>query len=155
MDVGMKEVDPAVNHHRVLFLCSGNYYRSRFAEVFFNSLAARDGLPWRAESRGLHTELARNLGPISPFAVEGLRSRGIDLNGKHRCPIQVTEDDLAAADLVIALKEAEHRRMLAEQFPDWAQRVEYWHIDDLDCAEPDEALAELEVKLVALAARLA
>ena len=35
--------------NRVLFLCTGIYYRSRFAEHFFNWLAETDGLPWRAD----------------------------------------------------------------------------------------------------------
>jgi protein-tyrosine-phosphatase len=37
----------------VLFLCTGNYYRSRFAEALFNSVAGKMGLPCRASSRGL------------------------------------------------------------------------------------------------------
>jgi len=37
----------------VLFLCSGNYYRSRFAEIFFNWLAEEKSLSWRAESRAI------------------------------------------------------------------------------------------------------
>ena len=28
----------------ILFLCTGNYYRSRFAEILFNSVAGRMGL---------------------------------------------------------------------------------------------------------------
>jgi hypothetical protein len=40
-------------HKTVLFLCTGNYYRSRFAEALFNSVAGKMGLPWRASSRGL------------------------------------------------------------------------------------------------------
>lgn len=28
--------------------------------------------------------------------------------------------------------------------PLWADQIEYWHIDDIDCAPPDEALPILE-----------
>jgi protein-tyrosine-phosphatase len=42
----------------ILFLCTGNYYRSRFAEVLFNSVAGKMGLPWQAYSRGLALERA-------------------------------------------------------------------------------------------------
>jgi protein-tyrosine phosphatase len=138
----------------VLFLCSGNYYRSRFAEHLFNAIAGRDQLPWRADSRGLVVGRAGNIGPISRYAVHGLEQRGIHLNGGIRFPIQVTEQDLGRANLIIALKEAEHRRMLAEQFPAWVDRVEYWHVHDLDCAEPEDALAQLEREVVALSSRL-
>ena len=37
----------------LLFICTGNYYRSRFAEAVFNHHAKQRGLPWRAFSRGL------------------------------------------------------------------------------------------------------
>ena len=37
----------------VLFLCTGNYYRSRFAEILFNSVAGKMSLPWKVSSRGL------------------------------------------------------------------------------------------------------
>jgi hypothetical protein len=37
----------------MLFLCTGNYYRSRFAELLFNHLAKQRGLDWQATSRGL------------------------------------------------------------------------------------------------------
>ena len=40
---------------RLLFLCTGNYYRSRFAELLFNALAREAGLSWIASSRGIAT----------------------------------------------------------------------------------------------------
>jgi protein-tyrosine phosphatase len=137
---------------QVLFLCSGNYYRSRFAEHLFNWLATRSDLPWRADSRGL--DVWGNLGPISRHALEGLRSRGVPVNGEHRNPVRLTLADLAASDLVIAVKEAEHRAMLREQFPLWANLVEYWHVDDLDYAGPEEALPILDGEVRALVERL-
>jgi protein-tyrosine phosphatase len=43
------------------FLCTGNYYWSRFAEILFNSVAGKRGLPWQASSRGLALERGVNL----------------------------------------------------------------------------------------------
>jgi protein-tyrosine phosphatase len=57
------------NMPTVLFLCSGNYYRSRFAEVYFNRLAEQQPSAWRADSRGLALDPA-NPGPISRHALE-------------------------------------------------------------------------------------
>jgi protein-tyrosine phosphatase len=55
----------------------------------------------------------------------------------------------------VALKEIEHRRMMVEQFPDWSDRIEYWHVDDIDCATADEALRICETRVEALVERLA
>lgn len=57
----------ATSSKNVLFLCTGNYYRSRYAEILFNSVAGRMGLPWRASSRGLALE--RGVNNVGPMAV--------------------------------------------------------------------------------------
>ena len=62
--------------------------------------------------------------------------------------------DLEDADLVVALKKAEHHAMMVEQFPAWADRIQYWHIDDLDCATADEALPICEACVKSLVDRL-
>lgn len=139
----------------VLFLCTGNYYRSRFAEVVFNTLAREQDLQWTASSRGLAIERGiYNVGPISAHAVQRLKSTGIALDANPRFPLQALETDLADADLIVALKESEHRSLLAERYPQWPDRVEYWHIDDLDIALPGDALAEIEQKVAGLVKRL-
>jgi len=140
----------------VIFVCTANYYRSRYSEHLFNVLAEKRGLPWRATSRGLKTwMLAEDDGPISDFTVWRLAARGIDVAPEHRNPTSLSEADLRQADLVIALKEAEHRPMMRQQFPEWVDRVEYWHVDDLDCATADEALPVCERNIEALVERLA
>ena len=54
----------------MLFLCTGNYYRSRFAELLFNHLAKQRGLDWQATSRGLALERgANNVGSISQHTL--------------------------------------------------------------------------------------
>jgi protein-tyrosine phosphatase len=132
-------------YQQILFICSGNYYRSRFAEIYFNHWAEVQNLAWRAFSRGFHPG-SHNVGAISPFALAGLAERGI----KHTTPRepQVLDlDDLSRANRIIALKEAEHRKLMQRDFPEWENRIEYWHIHDLDFAEPAEALVILEAKL--------
>ena len=61
--------------------------------------------------------------------------------------MQVSNTDLATSYRIIAVKEDEHRAMLAELHHGWEDRVEYWHIHDIDFAKPQDALPELEVKL--------
>jgi protein-tyrosine phosphatase len=139
----------------VLFLCTGNYYRSRFAEVLFDSLAAASGLPWRAESRGVAIEFGvHNVGPMSAAALRRLQVLGVPARAYLRLPLQLAEADLERADLVVALKEAEHRPLLRERFPRWEDRVRYWHIHDTDAGTVAEALAGIEREVKALVARL-
>jgi protein-tyrosine phosphatase len=137
----------------VLFLCTGNFYRSRFAEIYFNWLAARDGLVWRADSRGLALD-PNNFGPISSHARREILRLGIPLPEPLRDPIDAAAADFAAAKLVIALKEAEHRPLMESRFPDWAGRIEYWQVHDLDYALPSEALPQVKAQVERLIARL-
>jgi protein-tyrosine phosphatase len=137
----------------VVFICTANYYRSRFSEYLFNALAEQHGLRWRATSRGLKTWMAENEGSLSEFTAYRLIAMGVPFDGE-RFPIPLAEADLTAATLVIAVKETEHRAMLEKQFPEWADRIEYWHVDDIDCASPEDALPICETYVRALVDRL-
>lgn len=139
----------------VLFLCTGNYYRSRFAEHLFNHLARQGARGYAAESRALALERgACNIGPISAHTLKALQERGVSLAAPERAPLPCCEQDLAAAHLVIALKEAEHRPLLQQRFPGWEDRVEYWHVHDLDQSGPSEALGDIALSVARLVASL-
>ena len=139
----------------VLFLCTGNYYRSRFAEELFNHRAERDGLIWRAESRALAIERGKhNVGPISRLVLQALQARGCVPRGIARMPQPCTAADLENADLVIALKDSEHRPLMLERFPEWEGRTEFWFVDDIDVTPPDQALAAIEREVERLLQRL-
>jgi protein-tyrosine phosphatase len=139
-----------------LFLCSGNYYRSRFAELLFNHLAPGSGLRYRADSAGLWPDCRdHNVGPIATETVQALRARGVPLPHSHREPRDVTEDDIRDAAVTIAVKEAEHRLLVASRFPSLLERVEFWNVHDIDVAPPSEAIPALERHVRALIARLA
>jgi protein-tyrosine phosphatase len=138
----------------VLFICTGNYYRSRFAEIFFNWHAERQDLLWRAESRGLEL-FPDNIGPMSSHAIARLRGLGIPFERYKRLPVAASHEDFEAAHHVVAVKETEHRPMLEWMFPTWVERVEFWEIHDLDCASPQEAIPHLEREVFKLMGRLA
>jgi protein-tyrosine phosphatase len=144
-----------VKESTVLFLCTGNYYRSRFAEHFFNAVAATEAVSWKADSRGLALERGvGNLGPMSRTAMRTLERLGISVSQPLRFPLTVTENDFRQANLIVALKEAEHRPLFEERFPAWTERVEFWHVHDLDGATPDEALQQIQQEVLGLVARL-
>ncbi len=130
---------------KILFLCTGNYYRSRYAEELFNHLARAERLEWRAFSRGAAERGSPdNVGPMSRFAREALEAKGIVAEGALRDPCPCSLADFNEAQIVIALKEAEHRPLIEQRFPEVADRILYWHVDDIDFAPPSTALPMIE-----------
>lgn len=141
---------------RLLFLCTGNYYRSRYAELLFNALAPAAGLDWRADSRGLDLAAGHNnVGPLSPFVLQRLKRSGIEPSPSLRFPREAVTSDFSAADLVIALKRSEHLPMMQAKFREWAGRIECWQVDDIDVAPPAVALGLIDTQVNKLLARLA
>jgi protein-tyrosine phosphatase len=138
---------------KILFLCTGNYYRSRYAEFFFNHQAVLRDLPWRAESRGLRLS-GLNPGPISRHTVARMRAVGIT-GDEDRMPCAVRQEDFAAADHVVAVKRTEHEPLVEARFLDWLARVEFWEVHDIDCATPEVAMPHLEREILELIDRLA
>ena len=136
--------------NRVLFICTGNYYRSRFAEAVFNHHAEALGLPWRAFSRGLATHMVPSQFQLSPHTQEHLALRKMDV--RHTAPKrrQLSAEDLSSAAIIIALKDEEHRPMIREMFPEWEERVVFWDVGDQPQLKPDAGLAAIEKLVEAL-----
>ena len=137
---------------RVLFICTGNFYRSRYAEAFFNYTAKGRGLPLAAFSRGLNIDLVS--GDISPIVMTAMIVRGMDpsLTTATRTPL--SEGDLETANHRIAMQASEHRPMMQSLFPAWADRVEYWDVRDIPGQNPVTALMSIERSVLELIARL-
>jgi protein-tyrosine phosphatase len=112
---------------KVLFLCTGNYYRSRFAEIYFNHKA--ENTNWEAFSRGLELD-NENYGEISPTVVKELLKLGIE-TGKQPYPIEAKLNDLEKADMVICMNKHEHEPMMEEKFPQFKAHAIYWDIADV------------------------
>lgn len=135
----------------VLFVCTGNYYRSRYAEYLFNARIS-GAAGWQADSRGLNPS-PLNSGPINQDAAWRLARQGI-APAQFRDPQRLELADLERADLIIALHEGEHRPYVQQLFPEWEQRIHYWQVDDLWGMTPDQALALIEQQVLGLVEEL-
>jgi len=114
---------------RVLFICTGNFYRSRFAEAVFNHHAEMRQIPWKAFSRGLAVHLVE--GHLSEFTSEALNTRKIELRHTGSGRIQLSAEDLLQSNYRIAMDRSEHLQMMLSQFPAWADQIDYWDVSDI------------------------
>jgi protein-tyrosine phosphatase len=133
----------------VLFICTGNYYRSRFAEALFNHFANAQGMKWRAISRGLAISPA-NESALSPIAQIGLDKRNISSKNTSGEPRELKARDLVKAKLIIAVDEIEHKPMISREHPGWIGDIIYWNVRDVSYCLPDQALSSIEKHVLQL-----
>lgn len=133
---------------KVLFVCTGNFYRSRYAEALFNHQAEASELEWRAFSRGLAIHFAE--GDISPYTRMALERRRIELRHTGQTRVQIRDEDLQGSDLVIMLDRSEHQPLMAELYPQWVDRVEYWGCEDIQFEAPERCMSMIERNVEAL-----
>ncbi|MDQ3043170.1 MAG: low molecular weight phosphatase family protein [Acidobacteriota bacterium] len=138
----------------VLFLCTGNYYRSRFSEIYFNHLSRKHNYVWQADSRGFRLNNEENFGAMSPFALSRLKNLKIDVAQPQRYPKALTAEDLERAGLIVALYDVEHRPWVIQNFPNWLEKIEYWQVPDVPLATPQAALRLIEKQIDKLFERL-
>lgn len=155
----LQAADPPVR--RVLFVCTGNFFRSAFAELYFNHLATenrrlpagdprRKAVAWVAESRGLdpaQLSPTQRAARMSQYALARLRQLGIPVPADPatrlpaHTPRRLAIHDLERCERVVAMHDASHRPMLRRflarsggrsRDPEaLLARVTYWNIDDV------------------------
>ncbi len=138
---------------RVLFICTGNYYRSRFAEMLFNALASQKDLDWTADSRGLEPG-SSNIGPVYPGVLDQLKKLGFPSLGEPRFPVRLERSDLLSADLIVAINEMEHRPLMSRRFGEWSDQTLYWDVPDLNLMSVEDAFATIERHVIELVHQL-
>lgn len=134
---------------RILFVCTGNYYRSRFAEILFNTLSEQQDLQYHAFSKGLRLS-KNNKGPISKHCIAYLSEHYPNLDYALRMPIPFDRSDFEFYNTIIFMDQTEHRPMLESRYPDEKHKVEYWDIVDDYIKAPEDVLPILEQKVIEL-----
>ena len=125
---------PELKHVHVLFVCDGNYYRSRFAAAYLKYKANRLHLPLTVTSRGVKTYVHRGK-TVSPLALKELQRRGIPADYAAGVPTPLTNDDLRNADRIIAMTRASQESAMRQLSTGQSMpKTEYWEIDDDETA---------------------
>lgn len=83
-------------HRTILFICPHGAAKSVLAAAYFDRMAQRHGLDFRAAFAGVEPDDA-----LSPRVVAALRAEGIHVSGPQ--PRRVRPEDLAGAHRVISL----------------------------------------------------
>lgn len=128
---------------KVLFIGSGNSYRSKFAEAFFNNRGKLECLFM------LHTHgIGRYPSSRYPYSYSSLidkkkPTKKLNKVSKKVCTDDnlfdgedcfmhfhrnLTKEDFDHCDYIIAMNESEHRDYLEKHFPLFADKIEYWDI---------------------------
>lgn len=104
---------------RILFVCSGNAYRSPVAEALLKKLKPQI----IADSAGTNPAI-----PISEVAREYL-SRENSQKYLKKTPESLDNKELASYDLVVAM-EPKHSETISNKCPECADKTVVWHIED-------------------------
>jgi protein-tyrosine phosphatase len=105
--------------YSVLFVCTGNQYRSPIAAEAFRGQLIRDGriAQWQVNSAGTWTSTGLH---APPEAVELARSFGININGHITRMLDAKM--LAGADFVFVMEQG-HKESIQVEFPFTRKKV--------------------------------
>jgi protein-tyrosine-phosphatase len=111
---------------RVLFICSGNVFRSQIAEAFFGKSSKKNSaMSAGIEARKLH-HAGKKLERECPLVVQLMAEVGIDVSENQSK--QMTKATANAADVVVWLTNT-------DDLPGYLKRdrrLRVWHVSDLN-----------------------
>lgn len=127
----------------ILFVCTGNLYRSPLAAEFFRAKLNRND--WRVDSAGTWTQPGQ---PAPPAVVRAAAKFGVNVAG-HRSQL-ISADLLAQSDLVLVMEKG-HKEALDFEFPFASHKIRLLSqvTEGLTYDIPDPLTSAQEIDLLA------
>lgn len=129
---------------KILFVCTGNYYRSKFCENLWQHLLERFDKEGEVSSSGLKPELALlwkdAFGPVSPFTVKALKVMGVKLSDNSSLHL-LNQNEIYDCDKIVFINKEEHMPLLKESgltVP--VEKIICWENEDVDEEFPMESI---------------
>ena len=124
---------------KILFVCTANIYRSRFAEEVFNSLAINRGASLIAFSAGLKVGEYTTRKIYYP-ALDNLEKFNILPKRADELSVHINNIDLDQYDRLICIDKNEHKPMVQSDPNLSTFKFEYWDITDMPKVDSDISL---------------
>jgi protein-tyrosine phosphatase len=143
---------------KILFVCTGNYYRSKFCENLWEHLLEKFDKEGEVSSSGLKPELALlwkdAFGNVSPFTVKALKVMNVKLCNDSSLHM-LNQEEIYDSDKIIFINKKEHLPLLSESgltVP--VEKIVCWENEDVDEEFPMESIFNMIDNVCGLFQRL-
>ena len=116
--------------YNILFVCTGNIFRSRFAEEVFNHLCKINGVDATAFSAGLQVGRYKQRKIYWP-AMNELERLKIEPLRSNEDSVHINDIDVSIYDQIICMDEEEHKPMVRSNELLSGFIFQYWNIVDM------------------------
>lgn len=129
----------------ILFICTGNLYRSPLAAAFMRKKLETESGDWKVESAGTWTQPGQ---PVFPETVQAAAKFGVSLES-HLSQL-VSADLLSRFDLILVMEKG-HKEALDQEFPLYSAKTHLLShvVDQINYDIPDPVHSGQEIAVLA------
>jgi len=136
---------------QILFVCTGNWFRSKFAETYLRSKGYTNVISRGIDVNNNKYKEIRKLQKINKCVKKKLKQlKLIKFYNYNIVPTQLSNSDIKRSRITIAMDKKEHRKAIKSTFSKYSNNVIYWDISDVDagdCTKEDTILTKLMIKI--------